>query len=323
MIITQKLIGLGYMLSGSNNKNYHFIRALPGAGKHFLAHLLNNHYNGNDITTLYHSKQSNEYFNFWNIVCDPEAETVFPFWDVNHWKFVCVRETNENDIFLSIRHKHHIGPQKSDPSFMWDADKAFFITHEEEDLLFVKKLFFAKNALGDRPVIGWNRSGSWYNPNAIIPFVANHIIVSMEPGWERMFTVKYLLSEWERYLRFLQAHVPWTFPFSPVNLRFFNECLTRGLYQLDSIDHYLMFFEDGFTQFFDEVIDQYNNDIYYEKEQAQYVKRSNITILQYNELFTGKKTNTVFDNFKDELLLYNERNIALVKRAEDFYGPLR
>ena len=125
------------------------------------------------------------------------------------------------------------------------------------------------------------------------------------------------------------------YPFSRINIAYFSECILQERFEIDNTNHYLMFIDEYKDIFIKtigvqfnmstekELLDQYNNDIYYEKEQAQYVKRSNITILQYNELFTGKKTNTVFDNFKDELLLYNERNIALVKRAEDFYGPLR
>jgi len=276
------------MPSGSNDSSY-FIRALPGAGKNFLASLICNKAN-----ILHHNKIFNEYFNSADLIKDKNGPSTMVVWDEYKWKFISVK-TADGDS--QVRHRHELGTGQS---------AQCYITHQPEDLDFVRTLFFIKSKLGGPAIAVFNRNASSYNLSKELSTHKDQLprghkhIYSVINEWKGLSQKNILLS-WIQFVTFIKDKVPMGYPFSRIN--------TIGVQFNMSTEK--------------ELLDQYNNDIYYEKEQAQYVKRSNITILQYNELFTGKKTNTVFDNFKDELLLYNERNIALVKRAEDFYGPLR
>ena len=310
------------MPSGSNDSSY-FIRALPGAGKNFLASLICNKAN-----ILHHNKIFNEYFNSADLIKDKNGPSTMVVWDEYKWKFISVK-TADGDS--QVRHRHELGTGQS---------AQCYITHQPEDLDFVRTLFFIKSKLGGPAIAVFNRNASSYNLSKELSTHKDQLprghkhIYSVINEWKGLSQKNILLS-WIQFVTFIKDKVPMGYPFSRINIAYFSECILQERFEIDNTNHYLMFIDEYKDIFIKtigvqfnmstekELLDQYNNDIYYEKEQAQYVKRSNITILQYNELFTGKKTNTVFDNFKDELLLYNERNIALVKRAEDFYGPLR
>jgi hypothetical protein len=91
------------MQNGSSNKFYS-LRASPGAGKNFLATLLNNYHNG-DPFLIYYSQTYNEYFNTSEMLVDSDGPYTIPFWD-NGWKFVNVRLRNSNDVKNKVVHEH-------------------------------------------------------------------------------------------------------------------------------------------------------------------------------------------------------------------------
>lgn len=275
------------MQNGLNHSYY--VRTIPGGGRNFLAALLNKHCS-NEVTT-HRSKLSNEYFQFDTVKFSPTGDITIPFWSEG-WEFKNAEVSKPTNVF----HGHHT-PHKP-------YDTVYYVTNHPDDYIYCRKLFNIKNFFGDRPHIAFNDTRS---------------SVKVKPLLVDWMSTSYL-ELWERFTHFVFNNLPIPYPLSTINLQYFELCAAIGQYEVDNMDHYMTFYRTEFA--IDMPYRRPQFAINNEKQLLGQLEKD-VTVIQYRDLFLDNiETNTVFDEYKDEIEMYTKSNMALIKEVEMFYGPL-
>ena len=116
-------------------------------------------------------------------------------------------------------------------------------------------------------------------------------------------------------------NLPVPFPLSTINLQYFNLCVVSKKYQVDNIDHYMIFYENEYADWLNEKDKADEFAINNEKQWLTQIGiQDNVTVIQYSDLFLNNiDTNTVFDQYKDEIQMYTKANI---KCSMDLYDEI-
>jgi hypothetical protein len=315
------------MQNGSSNKFY-FLRASPGAGKNFLATLLNNYHNG-DPFLIHYSQTYNEYFNTSEMVVDLNGSYTIPFWD-SGWKFVNVRLRNINDVTNKVVHEHEWTSKDSrrfkayiesngdiginPKSFIKNTIEGYYITTKTpEEYNFIAKLIFIKKFLGDRPNILFDEEYSNLSKSDLF------IISRLGPCKSINKTLNANIHKWIEFVRFLNKEIPYCYPLSELNLNYFAKCNTFNN------DSYLIYYEQFKANWLKDWINRELKVIKIEIENLEKFKQSNPNIkeISYKDLLLDQiETGTVFDNFKNEIAEYTKRNLQLIEKVENYFGKI-
>ena len=315
------------MQNGSSNKFYS-LRASPGAGKNFLATLLNNYHNG-DPFLIHYSQTYNEYFNTSEMVVDSNGPYTIPFWD-SGWKFVNVRLRNSNDVRNKVVHEHEWTSKDSrrfkayiesngniginPKSFIKNTIEGYYITTKTpEEYNFIAKLIFIKKFLGDRPNILFDEEYSNLSKSDLF------IISRLSPCKSINKTLNANIHKWIEFVRFLNKEIPYCYPLSELNLNYFAKCNTFNN------DSYLIYYEQFKANWLKTWTEIELKNIKTEIKNLEKFKQSNPNIkeIPYKDLFLDQiETGTVFDNFKNEIAEYTKRNFQLVETIENYLGKI-
>jgi hypothetical protein len=333
------VIELDYMQNGSNSKFYS-LRASPGAGKNFLATLLNSYHNS-DPFLIHYSQTYNEYFNTSEMIVDSAGPYTIPFWD-GRWKFVNIRLRNDTDLDNKIVHEHEWVSTKSGSGneyvrrfmaydetdgkiginpklFIEKIIQGYYITTKTpEEYNFIAKMIFIKKFLGNRPNIMFDKKYSNFSSDSISKILFLSPLGNLEIGYNYDLDI----TRWIEFVNFLQK-IPYSYPLSGLNYNYFVEYNT-GKFKLN-IDTYLIYYE----QFKDNWLKSWNNTelkfIKLEIKNLEQFKQANPNIkeISYKDLFLDQiETGTVFDNFKNEIAEYTKRNFQLVETIENYFGKI-
>jgi hypothetical protein len=316
------------MQNGSSNKFYS-LRASPGAGKNFLATLLNNYHNG-DPFLIHYSQTYNEYFNTSEMVVDSNGPYTIPFWD-SGWKFVNVRLRNSNDVTNKVVHEHEWTSKDSrrfkayiesngsiginPKSFIKNTIEGYYITTKTpEEYNFIAKLIFIKKFLGNRPNILFDEEYSNFSKRSLFT------ISRLSPcklTLNKSFSAN--IHKCIEFVRFLNKEVPYSYAFSELNLKYFST------YNSFNIDSYLLHYDQFKDNWLKDWINRELKVIKIEIENLEKFKQFNPNIkeISYKDLLLDQiETGTVFDNFKNEIAEYTKRNFQLVETIENFFGKI-
>lgn len=334
------------MLSGQKT-NYYAIRAAPGAGRNFLAVLLNRHYNNNSFL-IHYSKTFNEYFNTSELVPDVNGKYTIPFWD-NKFKFINLRERIDSDYIDRIVHEHEWMETDRDirirrfeafaidsnsginpKTFIENIIQGYYITLEtQEEINFVTKLIYIKKYFGDRPELMYDKDiSSISHPDEYDVIVKLSPIgtaqTQFNPYMLKLETVSTseMLTLWEKYITFLKENVPLYYPLSDFNLYYFSQYFIEK-YSLFNIDCYLTYYE----RFKRSKLKKHYvpNHMLREETKIKKIKSKdvNFKVIAYKDMFLDLlNTDTPFDNFKPEIKEYTKRNLQLIEMFENFYGEI-
>jgi hypothetical protein len=349
----------GYIDNGSRNikrsgteEKYYGIRAVPGAGKNFLGSLLWELYNKNDLTTMHYSEIFNEYFTSVDVIKDPAGDHSIPYWKNDHWKFINIRRKLVSDNYITIQHEHEWfsgaksrreKANKIDASVginMANIPKAlisgyYITTDTPEEIEFVYKLFYIKRTFGDRPNIIYNKDNSSLSYSNEV----NRLICPVgSPEELNDFTfkdIKLLISDWINFTKFIKNEDPEFYPFSKFNLIYFKEYLKREKVKYLNPGEYLRFYElfknnssrFGVMSNYTPELNSKKMESYFEFEKNHLKefkeKIENLKVISYKDLFINyTDTNTPFDQYKDRIKEYTRKNIALIKKYEDYFGKI-
>ena len=315
------------MQNGSSNKFYS-LRASPGAGKNFLATLLNNYHN-DDPFLIHYSQTYNEYFNTSEMVVDSNGPYTIPFWN-SGWKFVNVRLRNSNDVTNKVVHEHEWTSKDSrrfkayiesngniginPKSFIKNTIEGYYITTKTpEEYNFIAKLIFIKKFLGDRPNILFDEEYSNLSKSNLF------IINRLGPCKSINKTLNANIHKWIEFVRFLNKEIPYCYPLSDLNLNYFAKCNTFNN------DSYLIYYEQFKANWLKTWTEIELKNIKTEIKNLEQFKQANPNIkeISYKDLFLDQiETGTVFDNFKNEIAEYTKRNLQLIEKVENFFGDI-
>ena len=325
------------------------VRAIPGAGKNFIATLLSRHYN--DKTLIYYDKVFNEYFHREYLISDSNGPIKEIFWGNSKWNIVSGKEitnpiiTHEheliNDDFGMVKrfniYKQSSGRIGISPEeYSKNINESFFIfCNDKKTLDFLKKLIHIKSN-GYRSIIAYSEldnsvtfeksfnslklqavtnGGKLSKPNNIIT-LAN----------EQM-NYKEWINVWKKFNIFLKEF-PYAYSFSRFNLNYLGIWLQNNRsWDLFNKEIYLSFMKNNNCH----VKNNMNANITLETElkklfEIRDLQKQTKMILHeinYKDLFLDfKSTNTILDNYMDEIKAYTERNIRLADDYESFYGKI-
>lgn len=324
------------MQNGLSDKFY-CLRASPGAGKNFLATLLNKSNNGIDPFLIHYSQDYNEYFNTSEMAADPNGPYTIPFWD-NKWKFVNVKLRDKNDLNNSTMHEHEWTPEDSrrfkaytesngkiginPKTFIENIIEGYYITtRTPEEYNFIAKLIFIKRWLGDRPNILFDEEYSNLSKSDL--FIINRLSpckpIRKTSNTENIINI----LKWIEFIKFLNKEIPspYSYPFSNLNFNYFVEYKP---YKID-MDSYLLYYELLKSTWLQSWL---TKEFKYIKDEIKVLEEfkkinSNIIEISYKDLFLDQiETGTIFDKFKDEIAEYTKRNLQLIEGVENFFGDI-
>lgn len=329
-------------------KKYYCIRAIPGAGKNFLGHLLWHYHNGNDRSLIHYSPEYNEYFTTSDVIRDSGPFTV-PFWSDNHWKMINTRIINSSDNYINIQHEHDWTSEantkrqrlnRENPQYGFDnknlshklIEGYYITTTTAEELDFVYKLYYIKRMFGDRPngVFTDEKTtlNTYDNEYEIIRLI--HPVGSQGELAKFEFTdIEKLINNWKKYLIFLKNENN-SYPLSRFNLHYFQSYhKIDGKVRVMNKDSYLNFYEK-FKEEAADTFQTYYPKLKFKKDWLDYenvlindFNLPNVKMIPYKKLFLDQKpTNTPFDLYLDEIKEYTEKNIKLIQKIENYFGEI-
>tara|TARA_R110000868_G_scaffold140545_2_gene356288 strand:- start:3676 stop:4572 length:897 start_codon:yes stop_codon:yes gene_type:complete len=296
------------MQNGSNN-NFCLIRTAPGAGRNFLASLLNNHHYG-DPFLIHYSQTYNEYFNTPVMVVDPDGPYIIPFWSDNAWQLITTRATISNELSFRIRTDHGRGSKTINN--IKNATDGYYVTVEtNEEINIVSKLIFIKKHLGVRPLVLFSQNESSFNNDelqTLKSFLSNNKNWLLDSNFYSNDLI-YNISQWSVYVEFFKQ-IPHSYAFSSLNFSYFINNYKKE----PSMVSYLSYYE----YYKNTDMEKYKREELFDIDISPTLKR-----ISYKSLFLDcDNTNSVFDNFKDEIKEYTKRNLELVENIENFFGEI-
>ena len=324
------------------------VRAIPGAGKNFIATLLSKHYNTN--TTMYYDSLLNEYFHNPDTVIDPNGNIIQPFWNGNTWDILSSREITHEESLNIINHEHEWFDDGSDVvrkfvqfhqsdgaiglnplTFYKDIREGYFIyCDKHSELIFAKKLLDMKQQNGSRP--------SFLIDNIITEYDIEvdrlRALSSTGKMWDFFRLIQSInekmkltdwINLWERYCMFLEQ-LPFNNPMSIRNIKYLSSWLLDDMkWELCNVNNYLAryeFIDENYK--LDKVFDSTNE--LKKLDKARSVAKETGMILHeinYSDFFFDQKdTGTVLDCYKKEVAEYTAKNIEILDQYEQFYGLL-
>lgn len=335
-------------------KQYYAIRGLPGAGKNFLAVLLNRYYN-NDDQLFYYSKEFNEYFNSAELYITPDGDITLPCWFDNKWNMIKVRLYQPGDTKCKVVHEHEWVLNENETldrvrrfsanqlnkdwgydynTFVESIQEGYYITnHTKEELDFLKKLIFIKKEFGDRPNVMFDEENStisnntqWaYGMKNLSSVTTSHYIELMKRTVQTGLSTSFILDNWSEFVRMLNGEqISFAYPLSNYSKIYFDKFLNGEFKKVDDIDQYLMYYE----VFKNEVPGWWYTSKNFEQEELDKIKmvkdrNPDIKVISYNDLILNPiQTNTPFDHYRNEIEIYTDRNKKLIQQFENFWGKI-
>lgn len=327
------------------------VRAIPGAGKNYIATLLSKHYHSNDA--MHYDNVFNEYFHSPHLDQDENGRIKQPFWDENKW-IIISGNPKENSI---VTHEHEIWDDKSgivkkfklfnqsngkvglDPEkFTQSIKECYFIyCDEKEELDFACKLISIK-INGARPLIVYDdetnsstgeKSVSAAKLSVITSLGKSREVLSMLNAVQEKIPYKDWINIWREYCIFIQQF-PYFYPFSYNSVGYIIHWLHENMsWDLCNADIFLWYLEEC-TENLRTV--NFKQDLFKsgtekkQLEKARQLQKENGMILheiKYSDLFFHQKpTGTVLDNYLDDIKAYTEKNIKIIQEYENFYGKI-
>jgi hypothetical protein len=335
-------------------KQYYAIRGLPGAGKNFLAVLLNAYYN-DDEQLFYYSEEFNEYFNSAELYITPDGDITLPCWFNNKWNMIKVRLYKPGDTKCKVVHEHEWVLSKDEgldrvrrfsahnvnknwgydySTFVESIKEGYYITnHTEEELNFLKKLIFIKKEFGDRPNVMYDENYSTISNNSewsygmknLSSVTTSHYVELMKKTISRNIDTMFILDNWVKFVNLLlKENIPFCHPLSNYSKIYFDKFLNGEFKQVDDIDQYLMYYE----KFKSEVPGWWYTSKNFKAEEVwkvnEVLKRNpDVKVISYKDLILDPvDTGTIFDTYREEIRLYTERNKNLISRFEKYWGKI-
>lgn len=335
-------------------KQYYAIRGLPGAGKNFLAVLLNRHYN-NDDQLFYYSHEFNEYFNSAELYITKDGDITLPCWFDNKWNMTRVRLYKPGDTEYKIVHEHEWVINENESidrvrrfsanainkdwgydykTFVESIKEGYYITnHSKEELDFLKKLIFIKKEFGDRPNVMFDDDNSTVSNNSdwaygmknLSSVTTSHYIELMKKTVSGGISYSFVLDNWIRFVNMLNREsVPFAYPLSNYSKIYFDKFLNGEFKRVDDINQYMMYYE----VFKNKVPGWWYTSKNFEQEEMDKVKivkdrNPDIKVISYKDLILDPiKTNTPFDLYHEEIVQYTDRNKTLIKEFESHWGEI-
>jgi hypothetical protein len=335
-------------------KQYYAIRGLPGAGKNFLAVLLNRYYN-NDDQLFYYSKQFNEYFNSAEFYITPDGNMALPCWFDNKWNMIRVRLYQEGDTRYKIVHEHEWVAEEErtidrvrrfsanrvnknwgyDPkTFVESITEGYYVTnHTKEELDFLKKMIFIKKEFGDRPNVMFDDNYStlsdnyeWaYGIKNLSSVASSHYIELMKRTAQTGLSASFILDNWSEFVCMLnREQIPFAYPLSHYSKIYFDKFLNGEFKRVNDIDQYLMYYE----RFKSDIPGWWYTSKNFEAEETWKVnevlrRNPDVKVISYKDLILDPiDTGTLFDTYREEIQLYTERNKSLINRFEKYWGEI-
>lgn len=337
--------------------NYYAIRAIPGAGKHFLAALLWKHHYGNYDNIFHYSEKFNEYFscNAAQYIKKSNGQYSLPFWKGSHWENINISKS-KNQFEIITDHEWLDGLLKfkyqksTEPTIRDYFEKksqlieGYYITTPTlEEIRYVYKLYLIKAMFGDRNSLMFDSKASNISDPKRFEYIRSITSTKRSSNYEQLAEVDYIkvMDYWKEFVLFLQ-NVPYSYPFSRFNMSFFYEFLFGKINlnedeYLTYFEHFRLNFEKGNQSRFFNIngsadFKYYNPSDAEIKEQLMYEKNhlnkfkkeiNNLYVINYRDLFLDyNTTHTVFDEFTNEIKEYTNRNNKLIKEIESFFGEV-
>jgi hypothetical protein len=325
------------------------IRALPGAGKNFIATLLSKHYNINNL--MCYDEKFNEYFHSSYLLSDDKGEVKHPFWINNKWKILNSKKIKN----LKLVHDHDwfddgsgmvrkfrlynitngkVGIDSNE--FNEKITEGFFIfCNNMKDIEFIFKLYIIKMC-GQRPLIVYNNKNNISTASETYESIYLRMISSSgncNDIQNTMYDVNKKLSYiewiqiWRKYCNFIKKF-PFIHVLSQLNMHYISTWLDANKkFNLFDENNFLTHYELYKINFKNNYFKNINLDNEQIKlNQVRKLQKQNNMILHeinYKDLFLDfKPTGTVLDNYMDEIKEYTTRNMKLIEDYESFYGKI-
>jgi hypothetical protein len=329
------------------------VRAIPGAGKNFIATLLSKHYNDNSL--MYWDSVYNEYFHSQYLVADTNGPIKELIWDNNKWKILSGTEIS-NPIIV---HEHelindHLGVVKrfqaykkssgkigiNPEEFVENITEGFFIFGDDQETLnFLTKLIYIK-VNGYRPIISYN---DLTGISSITKSLESLKIQTITNGGKNnkprdlilkannKMSYQEWINLWKKFCIFSKKF-PYSHPLSRSNLYYIDSWIKDNmLWDLFDEHKYLNFIKDNKDFHIKDLMVRDNQIVtpqteLQKLEEVRELKKKNGILLyeiNYKDLFLDfKPTNTVLDHYIDEIKAYTAHNVKLINEYEDFYGKI-
>jgi hypothetical protein len=320
------------------------VRAIPGAGKNFIATLLSKHYHSDNV--MYYDKIFNEYFHSPYIIHNNLGYIKQPFWNGKNWDIIPSVQI-ENPIIMHEHEWINDGTGLVNGFKIYDQTngkiglksnwinyivKGFFIyCDKQNEIDFVQKMLHIK-VNGSRPLIVYDEKTE--SSTAEYSFEAQklRLIGSLGKGFDLRNMIDYAMTKmtykewiymWKQFCIFVNQF-PYMVPFSFHNIIYFHDWLNDDMkWDLFNSDIFLLHLE---------IWKKKNKNLFnleYEKNKLNEIEKfknrygMQLYKINYSDLFFYQKpTGTVLDNYMDEIKKYSERNMKLLCDYESFYGKI-
>ena len=315
------------------------VRAIPGAGKNFIATLISKHYHSNDF--MYYDENSNEYFHSPHLTIAKNGKIKTPFWHNNKWKIISTEE-NESKILMH-EHEWCYDPgvnrfkfyKQSSGKVGIDVDKFlniinegyYIFTNDQKTDDFIKKLIYIKSNYSRPPIIfDDNSSILQKNIDALnlrlftVACLNSSRTIDTMKIINKVMGIKEWLKIWQKYCIFLKQF-PYIAPMSPFSQYHIIKWVTeKKKWNLCDENIFLLNLE----LYKKSNINQLDKSENLEKIK-ELQKKTNMILyeINYKDLFFDlKPTGTILDNYMNEIRTYTERNRKLIDDYESFYGKI-